>query len=148
MSITNVVTRGYGPSAAIKFVVTRGYSLGAALAKVVAGRPGKKTRTQQFVEDARQKRKRIAPEPLRVLAERPAPIIEAPKSLPVPHVSEQSVSVAVRLAITDFMARLQASLPVPDPIDVRPILEAKAHAERIKRQRKEEDDLEVLLFAF
>lgn len=28
MAIANVVTRGFGPSAAIKFVVTRGYSLG------------------------------------------------------------------------------------------------------------------------
>lgn len=30
MSITNVVTRGFGPSAAIKFVTTRGYLPGAA----------------------------------------------------------------------------------------------------------------------
>lgn len=52
MAIANVVTRGFGPSAAIKFVVTRGYSIGAAPTPPTQTFAGKVQRQQKryFIE--------------------------------------------------------------------------------------------------
>lgn len=88
MAIANVVTRGYGPAAAVKFVVTRGYGQGAAPAVVTAlgnlGAAPQKyddKREERWAEIAR--RRGEVERQIEALFDRPEPETPPPAAEPV-----------------------------------------------------------------
>jgi hypothetical protein len=163
MSVTSVVTRGFGPGASIALVVTRGYSIPAEVAR--AGGAGAFTPGEIAAHKARQAKllaslpeAKLSPDEVTLLARLMAEMRNL-EALP-PAAQEPEIEAELEAAVETTLAKPrpkprksrggEAFTPAPPPAASslgREIEALRATVERMVRARAdaEEDDIETLM---